>query len=329
MGDVALCVPVLLAFKRDFPSVELVTLSRKHTNHILQQITGITVLEARLQDDHKGITGIFKLARALRTHHLTTIADLHNVLRTKMLRFFMTGIRAKAIDKGRTQKNRLVNDPTFFEQLPHTTSRYATVFSKLGYQIELKGNEFLPQVPLDTNHLKITGAKTTKWIGLAPFAAHRSKSLTANRIKELLQELCKLNNVKVLLLGGGDQETALLNELVGTSTQLIVIAGKTDFSSELAIISNLDCMIAMDSGNGHLAAMYGIPVITLWGNTHPYAGFAPYGQPVQNQITVDRTQYPLVPTSIFGNKEVPGYVHATDTINLDLVVDRVVSILTR
>lgn len=329
MGDVALCVPVLLAFKRDFPSVELVTLSRKHTNYILQQITGITVLEARLQDDHKGITGIFKLARALRKHNLTTIADLHNVLRTKMLRFFMAGTRAKTIDKGRTQKNRLVNDPTFFEQLPHTTTRYAAVFSKLGYDITLQGNEFLPQIPLHTNHLKITGAKTTKWLGLAPFAAHATKSLTLTRTKELLQEVCKLKNVHILLFGGGPKEIALLDDLASISSNVVSVAGKTGFKNELAIISNLDCMIAMDSGNGHLAAMYGVPTVTIWGNTHPFAGFAPYAQPQENQFTTNREIYPLVPTSVYGNKIIAGYENVTDAFKMQQVLDRVDAILNK
>ncbi|HBC05033.1 MAG TPA: ADP-heptose--LPS heptosyltransferase RfaF, partial [Aequorivita sp.] len=51
--------------------------------------------------------------------------------------------------------------------------------------------------------------------------------------------------------------------------------GKLTFEEELALISNLDLMLSMDSGNGHLAAMYGVPVVTLWGVTHPYAGFVP------------------------------------------------------
>ena len=72
----------------------------------------------------------------------------------------------------------------------------------------------------------------------------------------------------------------------------------------------------MDSGNGHLAAMYGIPVITVWGVTHPYAGFAPFLQPEENSITADREQFPLIPTSVYGNKVWGG--NAYDPARADL-----------
>jgi ADP-heptose:LPS heptosyltransferase len=52
------------------------------------------------------------------------------------------------------------------------------------------------------------------------------------------------------------------------------MAGKLKLQQELQLISNLDVMLSMDSGM-HIAAMLGVKVITLWGATHPYAGFYP------------------------------------------------------
>ncbi|MDP5100465.1 MAG: glycosyltransferase family 9 protein [Nonlabens sp.] len=327
MGDVAMCVPVLLAFKRANPQVELVTLSRKRTNYILQQISGITVLEARVLDVHRGIAGIFKLSRELRKHKITAIADLHNVLRSKLLRFFMTGTKKAALDKGRSQKKRLINDPNFFEQLQHTTQRYVDVFRQLGYELDLVDTDVLPKIPLENEITKILGASTVKKIGIAPFAAHAPKSLTEARAAALITEISALPEVQVILFGGGTQEITLLEKLATAATNVISLAGKTTFTAELSVISNLDCMIAMDSGNGHLAAMYGVPVVTIWGNTHPFAGFAPFGQPTENQITVNREQFPLVPTSIFGNREIQGYANATDSFDMQQVIERVKAIL--
>jgi ADP-heptose:LPS heptosyltransferase len=83
----------------------------------------------------------------------------------------------------------------------------------------------------------------------------------------------------------------------------------------------------MDSGNGHLAALYDTPVITLWGVTHPYAGFVPFNQPNTNQLIADRTQYPLIPTSVYGNSYPRGYEKAITTIPPSLVVEKVLSVL--
>ncbi len=65
------------------------------------------------------------------------------------------------------------------------------------------------------------------------------------------------------------------------------IAGKMSFDEELELIRSLDLMISMDSGNAHLAAMQQIKTITLWGVTHPFAGFAPFDQPKKYCLVSD------------------------------------------
>jgi ADP-heptose:LPS heptosyltransferase len=79
----------------------------------------------------------------------------------------------------------------------------------------------------------------------------------------------------------------------------------------------------MDSGNSHIAAMLGVKVVTLWGATHPYAGFKPFNQAFDNCLTADREKYPLLPTSVYGNKIVPGYEDAMRTITVAEVVAKI------
>ena len=96
---------------------------------------------------------------------------------------------------------------------------------------------------------------------------------------------------------------------------------------ELDLISNLDVMLSMDSGNAHIAAMLKIKTITLWGATHPFAGFAPFNQPMGNCLVSDRNQYPLLPTSVYGNKKVVGYEDAMRSISVQSVVEKINSVL--
>lgn len=198
----------------------------------------------------------------------------------------------------------------------------------LGFDIKLEGNEFLSkEAVLSQIHDKI-GRKTSKWIGFAPFAAHKTKALTVKKAKKIVQTIAKSNEeATIILFGGGKKEENQLQIIAGTTTNVINLAGLTTFENELKVISQLDAMIAMDSGNGHLAALFGVPVITLWGNTHPYAGFAPYAQPKENQLTASREQFPLIPTSIFGNKIVNGYKKVTNTIKVKTIVDRLKVVL--
>jgi ADP-heptose:LPS heptosyltransferase len=83
----------------------------------------------------------------------------------------------------------------------------------------------------------------------------------------------------------------------------------------------------MDSGNGHLAAMYGVKVITIWGVTHPYAGFAPFGQPEDYSLLPDRNAFPKIPTSIFGNAYPEGYEKAASSISPEKIIEKVKAIL--
>jgi ADP-heptose:LPS heptosyltransferase len=68
---------------------------------------------------------------------------------------------------------------------------------------------------------------------------------------------------------------------------------------ELEAMSHLDVMLCMDSGNMHLAALTGIPVVAIWGATHPFAGFMAWQQGEPNTLQLD---LPCRPCSVFGNK---------------------------
>jgi len=83
----------------------------------------------------------------------------------------------------------------------------------------------------------------------------------------------------------------------------------------------------MDSGNAHIAAMYGVDVVTLWGVTHPYAGFYPFNQKIENTLLSDRKKYPKVPTSIYGNKYPKSYENVMESIDYKSVLKKIESII--
>jgi len=146
-------------------------------------------------------------------------------------------------------------------------------------------------------------------------------------MEEVLSQLDKTGKIQILLFGGGKIEAEMLEKLAEKYEHVFSLAGKLKFDEELALISNLDAMLSMDSGNAHLAAMYGIPVITLWGVTHPYAGFKPFGQPIENSLLPNLDKFPQIPTSIYGNKVPDGYEDVMRTISPDTVVSKINSIL--
>ncbi|TYB79896.1 glycosyltransferase family 9 protein [Bizionia myxarmorum] len=324
MGDVAMTVPVLRAFTQQYPDVKLTVLTRAFFRPLFRDLNNVTVFHADLKGEHKGLLGLYKLSRELRRENCDAIADLHNVLRTKILKFLIYAREIASIDKGRKSKKDLVKGKKF-EQLKTTSQRYADVFETLGFPLDLSKPSFPKPVTLHAEILEIIRGSNKKRIGIAPFAAHDGKKYPLDLMAQVIKELSK--NYQVLLFGGGENEIAILNDFESETDGIINLAGKLQFSEELDVISNLDVMLSMDSGNAHLAAMLGVKVVTIWGVTHPFAGFAPFNQPDDYALVADRKQYPKIPTSIYGNKYPDDYKHAAGGVSVEAVVEKIKVVL--
>lgn len=324
MGDVAMSVPVLRAFCKAYPETKVTVLTRGFFKPFFRDLKNVTVYEADVKGKHKGILGLYKLSKELKTLNIDAIADLHNVLRSKILKLFLSSKPCVQIDKGRAEKKALVKGERF-EQLKTTYQRYADVFEQLGFPLDLAKPEFPLKVNLSEALKEKIGAIKDGYIGIAPFAAFEGKAYDISKIKQVIMELSKSH--KILLFGGGKKEVDILEDIANQNENTVNLAGKLNLEQELDVISNLSCMIAMDSGNAHIAAMLGIEVITLWGVTHPYAGFYPFNQNSNNALLADRNAFPLIPTSIYGNKQPEGYEHAINTITVQSIVNKVIEIV--
>lgn len=330
LGDVAMLVPVLRALVASYPEVKITVLSRNFFRPLFEEFPQVQFFEADVQGKHRGLFGLFRLASELSQLQITHIADVHNVLRSQILRKLIRcpkgGVRY--IDKGRKEKKTLTRwaQKEIFP-LKTTLERYVEVFQKLGFPISLQQPVFPTKKELPTLiQPEILPAK--KIVGMAPFAAHSGKMYPLDLMEEVVQQLHQHPQIQLLFFGGGAQEVALLQNWANKYTSTINVAGRLSFADELAVISHLDAMLAMDSGNAHLAAIYGVPTITLWGVTHPFAGFYPYNQPLDNALLADREAYPYIPTSVYGNKFPTGYESAMRTIAVESVVQKVLQVVT-
>ena len=329
MGDVAMTVPVLRVFTETYPEVKLTVVSKKHFKPFFNTIPSIHFIEADVYGKHKNF-GLLKLANQAKANQIDAVADLHNVIRSKIISNYLRlqGYKVATIDKGRAEKKQLTaSENKNFVQLKTTHQRYASVFEKLGYPIDLSKHTFPERQTLNRRLYSLIGKHTKKALGIAPFAAFKSKMYPLQAMEEVISKLNATETFKIFLFGGGKQEEETLKNIASNYKNVENVAGQLTFEEELALISNLDGMLAMDSGNGHLAAMFGIPVITLWGVTHPFAGFVPFNQPMAHQITANREQYPLIPTSIYGNKFPEGYEHAIESITPDKIINTVLKIV--
>ncbi len=319
-------VPVLRAFVKQYPTVKLTVISRPFFKPFFDGILNLEFFAFDEKERHKGFPGLLRLFRDLKQLQIDAFADLHNVLRSKVvsLLFALSGKKRATVDKGREGKKELTRaEKKIFKQLPTMFERHAKVFEELGFPLDLSNPDFPEKAVLSAEITDLIGENYQKLIGIAPFAQYDSKVYPLDLMKEVVSALAQNPNNKILLFGGGKKEIEILDSLSEPFENVINVAGKIKFQQELQLISNLDVMLSMDSGNAHIAAMLGIKVVTLWGATHPYAGFLPFNQSLENALTSDRNQYPKLPTSVYGNKIVEGYHDAMRSILPEVVVAKI------
>lgn len=325
MGDVAMSVPVISAFVDANPKVKITILTRDFFTPFFEDIPNVTVFCPDLKGRHKGFLGIRRLAKELAGLQIDAVADLHDVLRSNILiqLLRLKGIPFKQINKGRAEKKALTRATNkVFKPLKKTHNRYAEVFKKLGFHLDLSVYATRSvKKPLSPEICQYIGNTEKQLIGIAPFAAHEGKMYPLEEMEQVIKKLSK--EYHVLLFGGGKNEKEALRKIAVKYGDVVNITGQFSFKEELAIISNIDVMVSMDSGNGHLAAMFGVEVFTIWGVTHPYAGFTPFNQPEENQIIPDLTEFPLIPTSIYGNKYPEGYLKCFETISVKEIISKI------
>ncbi|MCD9618354.1 glycosyltransferase family 9 protein [Chryseobacterium gleum] len=309
-GDVAMTVPVFREFLEQNPGVEIIMVSRKNFEALFAGIPNITFKGIDL-DDYKGFFGLRKLSNELiREFNPDCIANLHDVIRTKVLDriYRRKGFKVFKIDKGKEEKEHLTDVWNLEKvQLKKTVERYADVFRDMGFKVEL-------------SHQLRPVSMNKSGIGFAPFAQHKGKMLPLEKSYELARILARKHTV--YFFGGGKKETETLERWESEIPNTKNLSGKLNLTEELHQISQLELMISMDSANMHLASLVGTRCVSIWGATHPYAGFLGFGQSEEDVVQVKDLS--CRPCSVFGDKECyRGDWACLEEFNIQKVVDRV------
>ena len=324
LGDVAMIVPVIRCLCKKYPNEEFIIVSREKFKPLFEENQNLSFFRVDFDNRHKGFLGVFKLFKDLKKIKPNKVADLHHVLRTRILvlLFKLCFYNVKRLDKMRTEKNRLTRSKNkVFKPLTPIHFKYQEVFNKLGYQIDLSKDHTYP-MPKTLNNFEITNNNPK--VGIAPFAKHIGKVYPLDLMQKIIAYLSQKN--QVFLFGFGD-ELKILEKWKSSYKNVDCPSSNLNFRQEIELISNLDLMISMDSANGHIASIYNVPVITIWGLTHPFTGFSTFNSTEENQFTVDRTKFPLIPTSIYGNKKIKGYEDVMRSIDINGLLFRADQIL--
>ena len=320
MGDVAMVVPVVYSLARQYPEVRFTVLSKGFARSFFENLApNINFMEADIKHEYHGISGLNALYRRLAAKQFTGIADLHGVLRSGYLRmrFNLNHYRVEHIDKHRKGRRHITSKRhKQLTQQPTSFENYLEVFSKLGFQVDPQFTSIFADTPTGKGDISelpeaLASALTTQpstltskpstLIGIAPFAAHDGKVYPPFLMQQVMEQLiAKHPESRIFLFGRGERENLYFEEWCKKYPQCVFVSQHvTSIHQELVLMSHLKVMISMDSSNMHMASLTGLPVVSIWGATHPYAGFLGWGQKEENAVQVELD---CRPCSIFGQK---------------------------
>jgi ADP-heptose:LPS heptosyltransferase len=308
MGDVALLTPALIAIVTKYPKVQINLITRGNYAPFFFNIPNVHVTGVNLRK-YKGLRGLWRLFRDIsKLGPFTSVIDLHGSIRSILLSFLFRWKKVPTfrINKGRKEKNEQIRKKNkVLVPLDHTVQRYLKVFEKAGFPAAIRKG---PWINVDSD-AKIFASDYFRsrnllkkgdslWIGFAPFAGHKLKEWPIYKSMNLVKLLLREFNASLFLFGSGDELERLKQVHQGLENCHIVSGGKMGIRGELGIMEKLDLMIGMDSSNVHLMALLKKPVIGIYGTTHPYSGFGPFGQ---EDIGVVQVDLPCRPCTIYGN----------------------------
>ena len=306
LGDVLMTVPVVASFARQYPDVRVTVCSRAWAKPIFDLLPkNVTFVTADLTGKHSGWKGLNQLARRLLALQPLKVADLHDVLRTKYLRtrFRLAGNPVSTIHKDRLARRRFL---LAAEKTPQESviEKYADVFRRLGYPaLKVTFCGFFPEGKADLQtrlpHFDPRQRPEPYWVAIAPYATHAGKTYPLEQMEHVVATLSERGDTHLFLFGAGSEERATLERWSTMYPHTESMVGQLGgLAAEAAVISHCCVMVSMDSANMHLASLVGVPVVSIWGATHPFGGFLGYGQELSD--AVQRGDLPCRPCSTYG-----------------------------
>lgn len=311
LGDVAMLAPIAREYALQQPDDTITVLSKPFHAPLFENLApNIRFIGADIKKDYKGIKGLYKLFKELHQMHFDVICDMHDVLRTKFLRklFRIHGYEVHKINKHRRMR-KMITAPypkKKLIQLPTSFDNYRQVLNELrikNEELRFKGGELRNK---NKENSKLT-------IGIAPFAAHQGKIYPVEKMERVIQLITERRpDSSIYLFGGGGKEMEIMQQWEEKYPNVITAAryikenvseaqkASSPLANELRLMSQLNVMLSMDSANMHLASLVNTRVVSIWGATHPCAGFMGWQQSADDCI--QRSDLNCRPCSIYGNK---------------------------
>lgn len=308
IGDIVLTTPVVRCLKAQLPGAEVHYCTKRAYQSLIDYNP---YLDKRFYLETDGLPA---LIRQLRAERYDYVVDLHNNLRTSLIKLTL-GVKSYSFDKLNWQKWSLVRLKVNILPNVHIVDRYLDTVLPLGVTNDGQGLDyFIPyRDQVEDDWLPETHQRG--FVAYAIGGQHTTKKLPLLRIIEL----CRKINYPIVLLGGKeDAETAETVEQTVGSRLIYNACGKYNINQSASLLERARIVFSHDTGLMHIAAALKKKVYSIWGNTTPYFGMYPYKTPF---LILENNNLNCRPCSKIGYNRCPlGHFRCMNDLSFDFEI---------
>ena len=311
IGDIVLTTPVVRCLKKQVADAEV---------HFLTKQSFATIVESNPYIDkvHSLAHSWDTVVHELKQENYDYVIDLHHNLRTLRLKKDL-GIKSFRFNKLNIQKWIYTNFKWNLMPDLHIVDRYLKTVESFGVKNDGEGLDYFIPAKDEVKQKDIPASHHAGYIGIVVGAAHNTKKLPVEKLKEL----CGLIEHPVILLGGKeDNENAKQISSVDP-VKVYNACGKFNLNESADLVRKAKLIISHDTGLMHIAAAFKKKIISVWGNTVPEFGMCPYygKRQIENSIFEIRN-LPCRPCSKIGYNTCPkGHFKCMRQISMDAIAE--------
>ena len=274
IGDIVLTTPVIRCLKQQVADAEVHYLTKFSFHKVIASNTYVDKFYY-LNNDWD------LLMHELNEENYDYIIDLHHNLRTLKIKRELK-VKTFSFNKLNIQKWLLTNFKINRMPSVHIVDRYLETVKSFGVKNDFTGLDyFIPQEE-EVKQSDLPQSHSLGYIGLVIGAAHATKRLPLQKLKDL----CVALDHPIVLMGG-PEDSAKGEQIASIDNIKIYNAcGKFSINESADLVRKSKLIITHDTGLMHIAAAFKKPIISIWGNTVPAFGMTPYygNAQVQNSI---------------------------------------------
>jgi ADP-heptose:LPS heptosyltransferase len=308
IGDIILTTPIIRCANTQLNGTEIHFVTKEIFKSVLIHNPYIFKLHTFKED-------ISEIYEPLKAEGFDVVIDLHKNLRSLRLKKNL-GVKSYSFNKINIQKFLAVN----FKQLnklpnKHIVDRYFQTIAPVGVKNDQKGLDYFIHAN-DKVDISELISPPNKFIALVVGGSYFTKKIPLNKLKEI----CNTATLPIIALGG-KEDKAIADELQKQFPDVINGCGQYSINQSASVIQQSEWVITSDTGLMHIASAYNKKIISVWGNTIPEFGMAPYLPNPENKI-LEINGLSCRPCSKLGYKQCPkGHFKCMNDIDYSLLKD--------